>query len=97
MWRIVCTTVLVLIVDCALLFIAVMGPLEVNMHQISRALAAQTEHPSPENKRTLDAEKKKAASIQFATLAATGVAVFLITAGGFFIAGRQFERSRHTL
>jgi hypothetical protein len=97
MWRIVWTAVLVLIVDCGLLFLATMGLLEANMVQISRTLAAQMDNPSPENKRALDAAKRKASLIQLETGAGVGVAIFIVTAGGFFIAGRQFERRRHQL
>jgi hypothetical protein len=74
-----------------------MGLLEVNMVQISRALAAQMDNPSPENKRALDAAKRKASLIQLEAGAGAGVAIFIVTAGGFFIAGRRFERHRQKL
>jgi ABC-type microcin C transport system permease subunit YejB len=94
MWRIALTIVSVLVVDFVFLVVAMLGPLEANMVQISRALAAQMDNPTPENKRALDAAKRKAAVTQLQTRAAFGVAILIVTAGGFFIAGRQFQRRR---
>lgn len=94
MWRIALTIVSVLVVDLVFIFVAMLGPLDANMVQVSRALGAQMDNPTPENKRALDAAKRKAAMIQLQTRAALGAAILIVTAGGFFIAGRQFQRRR---
>lgn len=94
MWRIVVTIILVLLLDCVLFYIAIVGTLDVNMVQISRALGAQMDNPSPEDQRALDAAKREAALIQFKIRLGFGVAIVVLTAGGFFVVGRQFERRR---
>jgi hypothetical protein len=94
MLRIASIVVFVLVLDFVLFYVAVLGTLDVNMVQTSKALAAQMDNPTPENKRALDAARREASLIQLKIRAGFGAAILIVTAGGFFIAGCQFERRR---
>jgi hypothetical protein len=83
------------IVSDFLVFI-VAGPsmIDVNMVAIAHAIAAQHDNPSPENQRVLDAAAHKAAVIRMEVGVAGSIVILIITSGGFFLAGRQWERRR---
>ena len=94
MWRIAVIVLLVVVLDLVLLWMGWMAPVEMNQVPLSRAYAAQIDNPTPETQEALERLQKATWTNQMQIGLAFSAGVFVVTAGGFFIAGRQFERRR---
>jgi hypothetical protein len=94
MFRVALTIAAALAVDFLVFFVGWGGSIDMNMIEIARTLHAQTETPTPENKRAFDAAWRKGEIQQFNVRAVSSMIILVVTAGGFFISGRQFERRR---
>ena len=94
MWRIILIILSVLILDFALFFVGWIGTVDLGMRDAQRAVAAQMDNPTPENRKAVDAAYEKAQLAQFKVRGCFAAVIFVLTAGGFFIAGRQYERRR---
>jgi hypothetical protein len=89
MWRIVTIIVGVIVVDFLLLLWAEGNVFDYDCTEVMRFVDAR-EHPTPDTMRAFEAARDKTLEIQGRVRLQFGSAIFLVTAGGFFMAGRQF-------
>ncbi|MEY2536269.1 MAG: hypothetical protein QOG67_9 [Verrucomicrobiota bacterium] len=94
MLRVILTILCVLILDFLLWYVGWVGTVDVNMIQIARAYHAYAQNPTPESQDALADAQDAAGLVRLKYRAGFGVVIFFVTAGGFFLAGRQFERRR---
>jgi hypothetical protein len=94
MWRVAVIVLLVLILDAVLLLMGCVGPLEMNQLDLMRAYRAQADNPTPETQHALERLQKATWTKQMEIGLAFSAGVLVVTAAGFFIAGRSFERDK---
>jgi hypothetical protein len=93
MWRIITIVLGVIVVDFLLLLWAEGCVFDYDCTQVMRFVDAR-EHPTPDTMRAFEAARDKTLEIQGRVRLQFGSAIFIVTAGGFFIAGRQSARRR---
>ena len=94
MLRVAIISVVIVVLDLALLWMGWIAPAEMNQLELSRAYAAQADHPSRETDDALARLQKATWAKQFEIGVAFSAGAFFVTAAGFFLVGRRFER-RH--
>jgi hypothetical protein len=90
MWRVILVIVLVLTLDVCLFLLE--G--ETLDTKLGSAIRARAENPTAENQRLLDKAWQEHENLQRKLSAWFTFAIILVTANGFFIAGRELERRR---
>jgi hypothetical protein len=94
MWRVVLLLLAVLILDFVLFYVGWSGTIDMNMLEISRAVAARETNFSRETQAALDRAFERAEIEQLKVRAWFGGGIVFVTTAGFFIGGRWFERHR---
>jgi hypothetical protein len=92
MARVFLIIALVLTLDVALFFLGWGGVVTTDMLEAGRAARAYGKNPTFENQRRLNTTRQQAEIAQSKVTAVFSLGILLVTASGFFIAGREFER-----
>jgi hypothetical protein len=93
MWRPIVTIVAVVVIDIVIAFFALLSmPQHFNMMQMTRAYEKLSDRPSVENAQAITTLQAEADTYQLKFYGAVGLSILVITALGFFAAGRQSKR-----
>ena len=96
MWRIIAIIVGVLLADFLLLLWAEGRVFDYACTEASRFVEAR-EYPAADTMRAFEAARDKTLEMQSKVRLQLGSAIFLVTAGGFFMAGRESARRRKVI
>lgn len=94
MSRVALTIGAVLISDIFLLLLGWGGTVEINVLKLSQAYGAYSDHPSIQTQHALDIARHATEVAQYKIRAVFSLMILLVTAIGFFFAGRSSERHR---
>jgi hypothetical protein len=84
----------VVVIDVVLLWVGFLGTMDINVLPLAQAYSAHSHHPTEKTQRDLDVLRRATAVTQFKVRAVFSALVFVVTAAGFFIAGRHSARLR---
>jgi hypothetical protein len=94
MLRVAFIVLSVIVIDVALLWVGFLGTMDLNVLPLARAYGVHSHHPTEKTQRDLDVLRHTTAVEQFRIRAVFCAVVFVVTAAGFFIAGRHSARHR---